>query len=169
MPRRCTVCEHEERPAIDAALLDARGTNRSVSKRFGLSAAAVFRHRQHIPMVSIERRAAEVAEREGERAKSLAELWLDLHARAQAILARAEAAKDDRTALLGIRELTRLLDMPLKHAAELRGSDANAAPLHEHRDWPSLVAALCTTLAAHPSALDAVRVALGNHGSEGAT
>lgn len=163
MPRACTVCTHPDRAAIDAVLLSPTGTNRTVSKRFGLTPSAVFRHRQHLPTEAIEQSAAAHAALEGERAKSLAELWLDLHGRARAILARAEAAKDDRTALLGIRELTRLLDMPLRHAAELRRTEPSAAPLQEHADFDALVRLVMAALREHPAARQALADALAAH------
>lgn len=51
MARACTVCTHAEREAIETALVQ-RETNRTIAKRFGLSASAVFRHeRDHLPLV----------------------------------------------------------------------------------------------------------------------
>jgi len=43
--RRCTVCTHPERAAIDAALLQ-RISYRTVAGKHGLSYSALFRHRR---------------------------------------------------------------------------------------------------------------------------
>ena len=49
MPRRCTVCDHQERHSIDETLVTG-APYRSVAKRFGLSESAVFRHKsEHLP------------------------------------------------------------------------------------------------------------------------
>ncbi len=50
MPKPCSICHHPERKAIEKALLDTEAGHRKVAKRFGVSASALFRHRQnHLP------------------------------------------------------------------------------------------------------------------------
>lgn len=50
MPKPCSICHHPERKAIEKALLDTEAGHRKVAKRFGISASALFRHRQnHLP------------------------------------------------------------------------------------------------------------------------
>ena len=52
MPKPCSICHHPEREAIEKALLDTEAGHRKVAKRFGVSASALFRHRQnHLPKV----------------------------------------------------------------------------------------------------------------------
>ena len=106
MPRSCTVCNHSEREPIERALL-ARQPYRNISVRFGLSASALVRHRaDHLPAALVRAHNSE----EILRADSL----LDdvrhgedraerLYRAAEAILGRALAAKDLRTALQAIR------------------------------------------------------------------
>jgi hypothetical protein len=49
MPRTCTVCAHASRRKIDAAIVS--GTSyRNISKRFGISPAALTRHKSHVSM-----------------------------------------------------------------------------------------------------------------------
>ena len=50
MPRSCTICAHSERKAIDEALFRNKVPFRNVSKQFGVTASALFRHKQHSPI-----------------------------------------------------------------------------------------------------------------------
>lgn len=47
MPRPCSICNHQERSAIESAL-EAGQTLRSIAGRFGVSTAALSRHRGHM-------------------------------------------------------------------------------------------------------------------------
>jgi hypothetical protein len=50
MGRRCTICDHPKRGAIDRALVDNAAGYRTVAAGFGISAEALFRHRKkHLP------------------------------------------------------------------------------------------------------------------------
>lgn len=46
MPRICTICQHENRKGIDAALATPE-SYRSIARRFGVSAPSLFRHWQN--------------------------------------------------------------------------------------------------------------------------
>jgi transposase len=64
MPRRCTVCDHNERRNIDETLVTG-ASYRSVAKRFGLSESAVYRHQtEHPPAHLLKAEEVEVAARE---------------------------------------------------------------------------------------------------------
>lgn len=93
---RCTVCDHPERTAIDVALSTA--SERSISKRWNISSAAVHRHKVN----HVARAVARIAEkRENLGAAGL----LD---RVQSLLEAAEdgidkaKAKGDLKALAGL-------------------------------------------------------------------
>ena len=58
MPRNCTVCLHPERKAIDEALFRNKTPLRNVSKQFGVTASALFRHKQHSPIAERVRKVA---------------------------------------------------------------------------------------------------------------
>jgi hypothetical protein len=60
MARVCTACTHEHRPEIDRMLAAGIGSQRSVAKKFGLSDAAVCRHKAHV--TARMARAVEAAE-----------------------------------------------------------------------------------------------------------
>ena len=52
MARRCTICDHPDRVAIDKALVGDEGGYRKISARFGLSSSALYRHRHnHLPEI----------------------------------------------------------------------------------------------------------------------
>jgi hypothetical protein len=54
MPRVCTICTHQQRSDIEAALVGG-GTFRNIAKRFSVSATALFRHRkEHLPGQLVE-------------------------------------------------------------------------------------------------------------------
>lgn len=47
MGRSCTVCEHEERGQLNRALVRGSESEREIASRFGLTQAAVDRHRRN--------------------------------------------------------------------------------------------------------------------------
>jgi len=63
MPRSCTVCLHPERKAIDEALFRNKTPFRNVSKQYGVTASALFRHKQHSPIAERVRKVAEQMEK----------------------------------------------------------------------------------------------------------
>jgi transposase-like protein len=119
MPRRCTVCDHPERPTVDALLLEGGESNRAIARRFGLSKDAVARHREdHLPERLLRAAdAGEVASADG-----LLSQLRHLHARTLAILGETEAARDHQTALRAIAEARRNLEL-LARLTELLGPE----------------------------------------------
>lgn len=62
MPQACTVCSHEHRPAIDAALLGGVSF-RDAAGRFDLSKTALFRHKKECLLPHLEAAGVAVPER----------------------------------------------------------------------------------------------------------
>jgi hypothetical protein len=59
MPRKCLVCESQHSQQIDESLVDNEA-NRTIAKRFGLSPAAVHRHKtNHLPKLLVKAKGAE--------------------------------------------------------------------------------------------------------------
>ena len=58
MPHSCTVCTHPDRKATDGALFRNKTPFRNVSKQFGVTASALFRHKQHSPIAERVRKIA---------------------------------------------------------------------------------------------------------------
>ena len=54
MPRKCTICEHEQREKIEKALVSGEAKRR-IASRFGLSDASVRRHeKNHLPSALVK-------------------------------------------------------------------------------------------------------------------
>lgn len=116
MPRRCSICEHDERERIDRALVGRDASYRAIAGDYGLSESAVQRHASdHLPRALV--RAREVGE--AITAAELTAHLVGLYNRARRILDRAERSEDDRLALQAIREARGVL------AVGLRSVEAN--------------------------------------------
>ncbi len=121
MPRICTVCKHLDLDAINRTLVSGTDSNRIVAQRFGLSAHAIDRHKHHLARIPAARRlASQLARREERQAVKLADLVSELREDARRLLAKSEAAKDYRSALVAVRELARLAELGARANGELR-------------------------------------------------
>ena len=115
MPRTCTTCTHPHRDEIDRRLLDGAPL-RNIAKQFSLSPANLFRHNKHISKtLSNARQEAEIL-----RADSLMEHLNYLSAEAARLKQKAEQKKDYRTALAGVREMSRLAEIGMRLAVEMQ-------------------------------------------------
>lgn len=107
MPRKCLVCESKRLKEIDKSLIDNE-SNRSIAKRFDLSAAAVQRHKtNHLPVLLIKAKDAETvahADKLIDRVQSLLE-------RATRLADQAEKSKNLFAALTGVREIRGVLEL----------------------------------------------------------
>ena len=110
MPRPCSVCHHDARPAIDQALV-LGSPLRDIAKQFGVGETAVERHRVHV--------AAQLAEAVPDRADDLHRQVHDLQRRLLVILAMAEEAGDLRAATAAIREARAGIELLARLAGEL--------------------------------------------------
>jgi len=133
MPRTCTVCPHPHRDQIDRRLLDGAPL-RNIAKQFSVSSASLFRHNKHISKtLSHARQEAEVF-----RADGLMEHLNHLTAEAARLKQKAEQAKDYRTALAGVREMSRLLELVMRLALEMQERtsefDFDGRPLEQLSD-----------------------------------
>jgi hypothetical protein len=108
VPRRCTVCDHPDRGAIDRCLVEGESSYALAARYGSLSRAAVERHKEgHLPTKLIRAQAV----REHTEADALMRRILDHESRARGILDRAEASGDFNAALGGIREARRTLEL----------------------------------------------------------
>ena len=158
MPRRCTICNHPQREGIDEALV-AGEAFRNIAQRFAASPDAVYRHQQgHLPQALVQaKEASEVSQADGLLAKMHA-----LEADAKRIQGAAEKAGDFRTALQGIRELVRIIELQARLLGELKdGTTVNLLVLPA---WQELRAVILLALVPYPEARAAVATAL-LHGS----
>lgn len=115
MPRTCTACTNPHREEIDRRLVE--GTPfRSIAKLYSLSPASLFRHNKHMSKtLSQSRQEADIL-----RADGLMEHLNHLTAEAARLKQKAEQKKDYRTALAGVREMSRLLELAVRLATEIQ-------------------------------------------------
>ena len=107
MPRVCTVCVHDDRPAVDQALVNHR-PYRNIAAQFRLSTSALVRHHDdHLPETLTKAKAAE----ETARADDLLEQVRALRTKSLQLMLAAEKSGDLRTALAGIREARACLEL----------------------------------------------------------
>jgi hypothetical protein len=134
MPRACTVCPHPQRDEIDRRLLDGTPL-RNIAKQFSLSSASLFRHNKHISKtLSNACQEAEVLCADG-----LMEHLKHLTSEAARLKQKAEQAKDYRTALAGVTEMSRLLELVMRFAVEVQerssaGFDFDGRPVEQLSD-----------------------------------
>ena len=124
--RRCGVCGHAHRAAIDAQLLSGVPQH-SVAAEHGLSRDAVSRHwLGHVR--SVDGLAGEVlSPAVGDSQIDLIGGVVALRDRLRIILGRAERARDLRTALLAVRECSRLLELHGRLTGQLAGDGSLVA------------------------------------------
>jgi hypothetical protein len=154
MPRTCTICGHPQRAAIEAALVSGMAL-RNIAKQNGLSATALFRHKE-------EHIAAAVAQAQEARAEAQA---LDvvkqlkaINATAMAILAEARKRRDDETALKAMDRIHKQLELQAKLLGDL--DERPQVNILVAPEWLAVRAALLAALAPHPEARMAVAHAL---------
>jgi hypothetical protein len=155
MPRTCTVCAHPEREAIDKALLSG-GNCRGLSALYRVSEDAILRHKnKHLPAAMVQAQGvAEVT-----HADNLLDQVRDLQRQAKTIKDKAETAGDLRTAIAGIREMSRIIELLAKLQGELQeGQTINV--LIASPAWIKTRTAVLKALEGHPEARQAVVKAL---------
>lgn len=156
MPRRCSICTHPEKEAINKALIDGHEAFRPIAARFGLSKSALIRHkRSHLPAtLALAQDAHEAAQGD------------DLLAQLEGLRKEAHAIKDlalgdseYRTALTGIRELVRIVELMAKVRGEL--AQEGTVTIKLSAEWIELRTIILQALGPFPDARLALRGVLG--------
>ncbi len=109
MARRCTVCCHPAREAIDRAIIQGKALS-TISRNFtGVSEDSLARHRDHghIPLTCRNAHQQTERDRAGDHYQQICVL-LD---KAQEYMARAEGNGDIRVALQALREARSTLEL----------------------------------------------------------
>lgn len=154
MPRRCSICDHPQRDAIDNYLVEG-GSYRSIAKQFDVSAPATLRHkRNHLP-------ASLVRAHEAKQAASADNLLANvckLQKRAERILRSAEKSGDHRVALSAIRELRNTIELLARLAGELQ--EGTTVSVLISPEYQLMRTTIINTLAPFPDARVAVANAL---------
>lgn len=118
MARPCTVCTHEKRAEIDAALV-AGESFRPLATRFAIGECAVKRHaKNHLvePVAAaVEARRVEVVE----QGENLVEALRDLRKQAAELCEAARNDADIRAALLAIARQEKLIELQARMLGEI--------------------------------------------------
>ncbi len=154
MARTCTVCTHDERHAIDVALVH-REAYRHIATRYSVSTGALQRHaKEHLPeLLAKSHDAVEVAE-----ADSLLSRVEGLYKRTEAILEAAERSGEWGTALQAIRECRGNLELLGRVTKELQ--DTPTFNLTLNPEYLEVRALIVQALDPYPDARRAVAEAL---------
>lgn len=156
MARKCTVCSHPQREAIDAALV-ANEPYRAIALRENVGAMALQRHKA-------EHLAAHLAQahdaQEAASADDLLAQVRDLQARTYKILDKAERSDRLTTALQAIREARGNLELLGKLAGELQ--QEGTVNITISTEWVTLRGAILVALGPYPEARGAVVEALSH-------
>lgn len=155
MPRRCTICSHPKRPAVDAELVAARPYRR-IAARYGLAASSLVRHHdEHLPAALAQAsRAAEVA-----RGDDLVDRLLELARETRSILAAARLAGNDELALKAIARAERQVEIQGRLIGQIQESTTVNVVLSV--EWLTIRELVVAALDPFPDARLAVAAALG--------
>jgi len=157
--RPCTICRHPERDEIDQGLI-ASTALKPISERFGVTVQALIRHRNlHLPQAVRDAAEGTRAAAERERGGDLLAAARALHGKALELMRQAERARDLRTALAGIREAARCVELQGRLMGQIRETTTVNVTLSA--EWLSLQAVILSAPEPHPEARQAVAAALG--------
>lgn len=146
MPRKCTVCDHEQVGDINKALINNESF-RIVSNRFKISKQALQRHNAgHIPKAMTQAKTAA----EAAQADTLLDQVKSLQAKACQLLDLAEKSGDLRTALAGVREAKGCLELLAKLQGELQQEGTVNITLAP--EWLELRAVILQAVEPYPDA-----------------
>ena len=150
MPRTCTICTHPDRLAIDVMLVNGQPF-RNIAVRCGTSVSALTRHKaEHRPAAMTQAHAAE----EVARADNLLDQLRRLQDDARRIGGKAEETGDLKTALMGVRELVRIVELTAKLVGEL--DERPQVNVLLAPEWTAVKVTLLTALRPYPEARVAV-------------
>ena len=155
MPRVCTICTHEEREAIDRAVVSG-GSNRAIARRWGVSKDAVARHQaEHLP-AAIVKAQEEVDVR---NAIDIVKQLRTINGATLRILKRAHDAGDSDTALKAIDRVQKQIELQAKLLGDLE-PDGVTVNVLVSPEWQQLRSLILQALDAHPAARLSVAAAL---------
>ena len=155
--RKCTVCSHVARAAIDGALVAGLSSLRNVAECHGVGLFSLFRHASHhLPQTLAK--ATEAAEIT--RADELLNQVLEIRRQTREILARAIGSGDDELALKALGRRERQIELEARLRGELEPPSVNVIVSAQ---WIQLRGLIMQVLRSHPEAQRDVAVALQSY------
>ena len=153
MPRTCTICQHDQRAEIEAALLNGR-VFRKISETFSLSITALHRHKNEHMITAVARNQV-VNEEEG--TARFQRRFVELRQKVDDRLTKAETANDDDLIVKYLREARGLLDLEAKVVLQILGLKSEGNETIAEEDMQRFLSTILTTLRPYPAALAAVQ------------
>jgi len=115
MPRKCTICEHEQVEEINKEIVKGIPL-RDIANQFNVNHSTIYRHKDHIPQqLTKAKEAQDIAQ-----ADNLLFQVEQLNEKAWELLSKAENSGQLKTALQGIREAKGCLELLAKLQGELQ-------------------------------------------------
>ena len=116
----CSICRHPDRRELEQAHLSGASI-RDLAKRYGKDKSTIHNHiSKHVPRAV--REAVQAIEERSHGDGIIAEL-LTLRDEARRLQARAEEKGDVRTAISGLRELVRIVELKARVMGEIRDKE----------------------------------------------
>lgn len=155
MARLCTVCTHPALAEIDAALAGETSSKRRIATHYGLSEAAIRRHRRdHLPA-----RLVQAAQQEDVRnAIDVYAQLRDINIAVRDVLEQAKRDGDGDLALKASDRILKQLELQAKLLGELQEGTVVNVVLSQQ--WLELRTVIITALDRHPEARHSVATAL---------
>ncbi len=155
MTRKCSVCKSQDVDEINKALVSSQ-SYRDIARRYSLDKSAVLRHKQnHLPAHLTKAENND----ERHRASNLVVEINRLKIKAERIAEKAEKKGDYRTALSGIRELTRIIEILARMQGEISNQNISIVLNNE---WIQLRTVILNALDEYPEAKIRVADAIKN-------
>jgi hypothetical protein len=151
--RVCTICTHEQRSEIDAALLNETPL-RNIAQRYGTSATALHRHREHLPRQLVKAQEQEDVSQAIDVVKQLKAI----NGATLAILKEARADKNGELALKAVDRIQRQLELQAKLLGELQQEGTINVSISP--EWLFIRAVILRAVTPYPEALKAITAAL---------
>lgn len=146
MPRRCTVCVHPDRPAIDQALINHRPF-RDIAGHFNVSKSAAVRHHDdHLPATLAKAKEAE----DVRHAVDIVQQLKAVNGASLNVLSDARRAGDGLLVLKAVDRVVRQIELQARLLGEL--DDAPTINVFTSPDWQALERVITETLGAYPDA-----------------
>lgn len=156
MPRTCSICTHEERQAIDVALVK-KTPFRNIAEQCSVSLGALSRHyNEHLPAHLVKaKEEADIA-----HAIDVVEQLKAINSVCLRILKNARDSGEDRLALSAVDRIYRQIELQAKLLGELQAQQTTVNVLVASPEWLHVRATLLGALETYPEARQAVAGAL---------
>ena len=155
MPRTCTICTHEQRGEINAALLNETPL-RDIARRYETSKDALARHREHLPRQLVKAQEQEDVSQAIDVVKQLKAI----NGATLAILKEARAEGNGELALKAVDRIQRQLELQAKLLGELQ--QEGTVNVIVSPEWLSIRAVILSAVTPYPEAAKAITRALSD-------